>query len=612
MTHSDNFTFFVDNVTLEKAGKDKQGNDIMKVGGIATTKAKDTDGEEIDVNGWDVDYFVNSGFFNYNHQAKFNPRAVIGEPTKAEIRPEGVYVEGFLYADSELAKSVYDTTKMLEGSSSNRRMGFSIEGQALERDPLDQKKITKARLTGCALTLNPKNPNTLVNIVKGEYHTDDFVYDYDDVPEEVKTNLEKSEDYIIHLERDGKIVQVDKDLNIKITEKTGTKDIKKSLSTVSGAAMTVESVDQDVKSSERLPEVKKYLSKGEVYSEIFNYIYDVDLEKADMMYKLIEATATKRIQMKTKQENVTTPEITKDDIQKSLDIVLGASSDNLEKGDYSAEMKRADSFKGEKSDMEKGDHNASRSNVQKAEGEDDDEKSDMEKAMDKDEEYQKLKKAHDESGKDMEDYKSKIEKGEVSGYPATTAAKEETMQSDPNAASMGKEGEFMSKGDMGELVKGLETTLNASIEKGLGGAVDLIKSLAIATQGVLNANNDLEKSLDGEVQRNDDLKKSLDDTIERLVKVENTEIPSRTITSQNYKTHPTLEKSVDGAGGMQLHPVNDKQQILDILDRKADLDGDKPNMAYAQSMMAFESSNVIDKSIVVDLMKSENIEIIGY
>ena len=53
-------------------------------------------------------------------------------------------------------------------------MGFSIEGQAIERDVLNPKRVLKARITGVAITQCPKNPNTLMNIIKGEY-ADEFV-----------------------------------------------------------------------------------------------------------------------------------------------------------------------------------------------------------------------------------------------------------------------------------------------------------------------------------------------------------------------------------------------------------------------------------------------------
>lgn len=573
------FRFFIDNVTIEK-GKTEDGKEIMKVGGIATTKAKDTDGEEIDPNGWDVDYFLQNGFFNYNHQAKFNPKAVIGEPTKAKVTKDGVYVEGFLYPESELAKQVYETTELLEKSSSKRRMGFSIEGKALERDPFNPNKITKAKLTGCALTLNPKNPNTLVNIIKGEYHTDDFEISNEDLPEEAILNIEKAEDYLVHIEQDGRTLQVDKDLRVKITEN---KKIEKSMSTGADSAIIPEDVDQTVKNKVELPGMKKNLTKGEIYSEIFNYIYDVDLEKAELAYKLIEAVALKR----TNMEN-TKVEITKDDIQKSLDIVLGVQSteDSLEKGEACGT--KAEGEEKEMTPEEK-----------------------MEKAMSEDEKYQELKKACDSANAALEEYKSKIEKGEVSGYPTTVAAKEEKTQepnSDPNASSIGKEGDFLNKSVVEELVKGLESTL----EKGLGSTTDLVKSLAEATQGLLDQNNNLEKGLQESQRANEDLRKGLEETLSRLEKIENTPLPSRTVTSQNYTKHPTLEKSIDGNRNV-LHAQQNYKEISDLLERKAGLDTPNPNMGYAAAMQVFETSSgrELEKSIVDDLRRTEGVDIIG-
>lgn len=621
---NNNFNFFVDEVTLEKAGKDENGKDIMKIGGIASTKAKDSDGEEIDEKGWDTEYFVNSGFFNYNHQSKFNPKAVIGEPTMAKVTKDGVYVEGFLYADSELAQSVYETTKMLESSSGKRRMGFSIEGKALERDPFNPKKIKKARLTGCALTLNPKNPNTLVNLLKGEdvKGYEDYVYE----EEQVGADLAKSEDYIVCLEKDGKKIQIDKNLNIKISEIS--KDLDKAMSTANAGMTTVEDVDQDVKNRIDPSKRSKNLTKGEVYSNIFDYISAVDLEKAEMMYQIIEATATKRIQMENNIDNVENPQITKDDLQKSLDIVMGVvSSDNAD-------------------ELVKG-------KTKKSEDESEESYEDkMEKAKSEDEEYQALKKACDTSKKALEDYESKMEKGEISGYPARPASKDETMQSDENASTIGKEGDFIKKGDedadepengkpeqdpeageeseedvekgkklkksmdddlgipsafdAGELMK----SVDATVAKSIAPVADLMAKLTSATSSLLEKSENLEKGIEAVTNENDELRKSLEGALETIEEIGNTPIPSKTVTSNNYMHHPSLEKSMD-AGASQLHVVKDKNQILDVLDRKADLGGANPNMRYAQAMQHLESSNLMEKGIADDLFKSEGIQIVG-
>jgi hypothetical protein len=639
--NNNDFRFFVDDITLEK-GKDKQGKDVMKVAGIASTKAKDSDDEEIDPRGYDVSYFLDQGFLNYNHQSKFNPKAVIGEPTTAKVTKEGLYVEGFLYPDSDLAKSVYETTEMLKKSSSKRRMGFSIEGKALERDPFNQNKITKARLTGLALTLNPKNPNTLVDIIKGKYHHDDFVYDYADVPDEVKDSLQKSEDCIVHIERDGKTVQIDKNLNIKITEN---KDINKSLSTLSGAAMIPESVDQDAKDKLKLPGMKKNLSKGEVYSGIFNYIYDVDLEKAEMIYEIVRQTAIKRILMET-DKKVDNPVVTKEDLQKSLDIVLGVASgeakenDDLEKSEEAEKAKaekleKLANLKSETEELEKSieaDNDLEKANKSDDADEDDEEDYDekMEKAIDEDEEYQKMSK----SMSDYKDkFKEKMEKGEMDGYPARPAVKDSTMISDKDALTVdpGKAGSVMNKGEEGEthigsevadLIKGLEDTMSGAIEKGLGETSTLIQELAKVTKAVFEKNNDLEKSINDVnsvnetlAQNNDDLKKSIEDTITEVKRIGDQPIPSKTVTSDNYRKHPTLEKGMD-AGRVVLNQDNDaaRAQIIEMMDKAADLGGANPNQEMITAMLNFESEGRgarLSKSIISSLEKAEDIQIMG-
>lgn len=174
-----NFKFHLPLEVLEKS-KNEKGEEIMKIGGIASTSDQDADGEFLDPNGFDVSYFKNQGFFNWHHMAKSDPSAIVGEPTKAEKRPEGLYVEGFLYSDNPIAKSIYSTAKMLEKSSPNRRLGLSIEGKALERDEVNPKIVKKAAITGCAITFMPKNPRTYMDLIKGGIEDDDYQEEFEE------------------------------------------------------------------------------------------------------------------------------------------------------------------------------------------------------------------------------------------------------------------------------------------------------------------------------------------------------------------------------------------------------------------------------------------------
>ena len=224
MTNKNDFSFFVP-LEISKA-TDAQGNEVMKIGGIASTSEKDTDGEFLNPNGFNVDYFKNQGFFNWHHLAKEDPRKIIGEPTKAEIKPEGLYVEGILYNDNPIAKGVYETAQTLQKNSPNRRLGFSIEGKAVKRKNNDKnhpdyKIIEKADITGCAITFMPKNPKTFLDIIKGGVD-EPMEEEYDD---ETKADIEK-------------MLTAGSTTGSETTDKTGQ----------SGSPLKLESVDDNIKS----------------------------------------------------------------------------------------------------------------------------------------------------------------------------------------------------------------------------------------------------------------------------------------------------------------------------------------------------------------------------
>ena len=163
---NDKFNFFVP-AKFEKSGE----NGEMKISGICSSSVEDSDGETLEPSGFDFQPLLEKGYYNWNHQASKDPGAILGRPVKASIINQGkeFYTEGFLYKGLPQAKDLYQLAKTLEIEDPERRLGFSIEGQAIQRDPINPKRITKARITGIAITHCPKNPNTLLNIIKGEY-----------------------------------------------------------------------------------------------------------------------------------------------------------------------------------------------------------------------------------------------------------------------------------------------------------------------------------------------------------------------------------------------------------------------------------------------------------
>lgn len=183
----DRFNFFVP-CEIEKAKKGDEDT-VTHIKGIASSAVADSDEEILLPEGFDFKPFLQKGILNYNHQSGKTSAAIVGQPTHGEVVNQGkdFYIEGIIYPNDE-GKSIVKQARIFEKYSPDRRFGFSIEGRAIERDPLNPKRITKAVITGCAITIMPKNPNTLMDIVKGEYV--DAFQEGDDVEDD--ENTEKS------------------------------------------------------------------------------------------------------------------------------------------------------------------------------------------------------------------------------------------------------------------------------------------------------------------------------------------------------------------------------------------------------------------------------------
>lgn len=239
------------------------GERVMRLGGIASTSDEDADGEFLDPKGFDIKPLMASGMVNWHHQAKGQPATIIGEPTKAEIRPEGLYIETDLYPSSKIACDVWELANTLEKDSKTRRLGYSIEGKVVKRksnneNSPDYKKIVKAIITGVAITHQPKNPKTFANIIKGEID--------DDMDDDEETE-------------------------------------EKSLDTESGKPLRKESLNKKLKN--------QTFGKSEVIEHLFKDIPGISIEKAEKIYSLISKISN----MKGKIS------VTNEDIQKAYEAL---------------------------------------------------------------------------------------------------------------------------------------------------------------------------------------------------------------------------------------------------------------------------------------------------
>lgn len=269
------FTFFIP--AMFEKGTDKNGKEIYKVKGVCSTIDRDLDKQILHPTGFDFRPLMKSGFINYNHRWKDNPSAIIGEPTLARVQSNGeeFYIEGYLYSDSKKAKEVIELNNTLLNGSESRRLGWSIEGYAVETHPTDPSIITRAVITGVAITPNPKNPKTLVSILKGQGSEDD-----DDEEED------EDEDNDEFLKKTLESNNVDKK-SVDEIEKMDT-----------GSMPMVESVDGGHKKTKEVDEMRAanlygnatncaILKKSQVFDKIFETFPDSTEEVYEKVYNFI-------------------------------------------------------------------------------------------------------------------------------------------------------------------------------------------------------------------------------------------------------------------------------------------------------------------------------------
>ena len=280
--NQDKFNFFVP-FELEK-GKDKTGKPLMKIKGICSSISEDSDGESLDPAGFDFKPLLEKGFLNWNHQANTNAKAIVGEPTHAAVINDGkdFYIEGFLY-DNEQGKAVAELAESLEKNSSSRRLGFSLEGKAQERDVFNPKKVKKAVIHHMAITYCPKNSNTLMSIMKGEYAEPFIEPKEESCPECAKKGMTEPM-------QEGKCVACGYE--------------EKSMDVASISPMIRESVEGDLKditnnfvSNKNSNNFAKELKKSEIYTSISDTYPIATIAEKKQIYSFVEAVNNKIYKM---------------------------------------------------------------------------------------------------------------------------------------------------------------------------------------------------------------------------------------------------------------------------------------------------------------------------
>ena len=171
-------------IDLSKADDEK---DTIEIEGIATTEHEDTAGEIILQEGLDWSYCLKNGSFNYDHSNE--PKFIMGAPQSVrKLTYKGkpaTSIKGVLYAKKQIVKDLVENFKAMKSAGDIRQLGFSIEGQVMQRDNKEPHIITRARVLNVSLTHNPCNTEATVAMVKS-----------------ILANIEKEETEVITKEKE--------------------------------------------------------------------------------------------------------------------------------------------------------------------------------------------------------------------------------------------------------------------------------------------------------------------------------------------------------------------------------------------------------------------------
>jgi hypothetical protein len=551
LKNKDNFRFFVPLDIIKSKEKDKDGNTVMSIKGIASTKDEDSDGEVLDPSGFDLSFFKKSGFINWHHTWKEKPSAVIGEPTKAEIRPEGLYVEGELYNDSKLAHEVYELAETLEKSKSGRRLGFSIEGKATERGSEDEnnplyKIIKKAKITGLAITPTPKNASTLVDIIKGNYS---------DVETEIEPDLlaNGGSTYIIDIVKpNGDRLIVDENYNIKVLSKaTDTTDARALIpADVEGKLKDLKNFSKKNKQDKEKNTKFVTLNKSIIFDEILKATNDFDLTK-----KIVNS-----INLNNMKKEIKIDELTKalQAIGVEVDSSLLKSEDDIKKAE---ELEKAEAEK-----MKVGEGLLKPEEIKKAEEE--------KAAKEKEEKEKKDKKEPDA---DDEEEIEKCIKAKEKEIDILKAKRKKPIEKAEEPEKEGKE------------------KLTKKMKKKMFGIEKAMKNELSSTKENISELSSLVKSFA--------------ESIDSRLKV----IETAPLGMKSRLTAKVIEKSFGNPGDENnkgktvLSLSKNRPQISNILSAKSGIEKGELNNFYANEMMSLEATGSLSKSMIADLYTNSNI-----
>jgi len=542
MNQHDKFKVFID-ADIIKSNSEGE----MRIRGIASDDSKDRQGEYLDPRTMDLSDFDT---INWNHKGKDDPSAIIGEPDKSKVRitPDNkLYVEGILYNNVPMAKSTYNLMNALQKSPSGKKLGMSVEGMVLERDPNNPNRITKSKITGVAICPVPVNGATWTELIQKGFTEDvDLIYDAETLLlEEQLESIDKAisiETTTNAIDNEGVDRKIEKE-SVEGTKKKKKKAIKE----------VVDNMEENIT-----------LSKAEVYEKIFNYFYINDLQKAKDIYKII----SKISEMDKKQ-------ITDETVQKALDILSLADSNSVNEDKVVTEEV---SKSIEVEDLEKA--------IKQPENSMEEKKEDNEEEVE-DENKEVIEKKQKPKFKDEVKKSAKADAKELT---KTCSNMDEVKKS---MVTMGYSEDLVSDVfiDMeSESIEEKQNIYKAEIE-------DLLKSQVEELSSVFKSQND---ELSNKVNSYEELIKSSNDQLEtlskslntlleentklndRLKKIENTPIGSKSMLSKSFVDRFQAIEKGDSVYNIGL--ISDKKHLIEKAFNLGEINGDHELMQIASNL----------------------------
>jgi hypothetical protein len=145
------------------------------VAGRASKLRKDLQDETLLPDGIDASPIDEGrGIINWDHQK--GPENILGVLDSYSKTASDFFVKGRLFKNHTKAKAAYEIMSSLKEADKGR-MGLSVEGKILQRAGKDGKIIKKCQINAVALTMNPVNPDTYVDLVKS-LNDDDAEVDF--------------------------------------------------------------------------------------------------------------------------------------------------------------------------------------------------------------------------------------------------------------------------------------------------------------------------------------------------------------------------------------------------------------------------------------------------